>query len=119
MSKFASELDQWQSRWETDPNVMFKDIAAQVGCSAVLVSGYACKQGWTPSPGVAEERRSLRAIRPHVRVRKVASTGPNYAQPPLNTAWTSAFDIGTPVSTRSIVPESPHIKVDEDEEDEA
>ena len=104
MSRFAREFDEWRHRWETDPNVMFKDIGARVGCTGVAVSVYARKQGWTPAEGVAAQRRSIQVNRPKQPIRPTKIIDPNYIRPPDHMAWTSVFGIGSPISTQRCGP---------------
>lgn len=108
MMVYARQISAWRLRWENDPAVTFKSIAAEVGCTGTTVSTYARTNGWTPAEGVAYRRRHLSAARTNeIRPVKPAAPPAVRIKPPRNTAWTSAFCLSSPVSTLHIVPAPP------------
>ena len=63
MSKLIDrpEVDAWRERWESDPHVSAKMIAADTGLAVGIVRGHGVRRGWCRAPDVHREMLRIAA----------------------------------------------------------
>lgn len=55
------EVDAWRERWESDPHVSARMIAADTGLAVGIVRGHGARRGWCRTPDVHREMLRIAA----------------------------------------------------------